>query len=225
MRHLRDIAANAWAQRNWEDILSYIIAAAHRERIPGYWEEAWSPIAMLRKHGYEVLLQYDTVEAVGAPPNDVAGDIVVTVTQTSAVPDGGAAVMQRLTFPQGHTNLRNLLHDLQREFATPGNNHWGDLQDLKALSDFLNIGFFIFADSLQDHGTQCLCGLLQERGNFPYFGVLWWEDPVHFRLGALSRSLGSDYVSMWCVADLPTTWSSLLLFLEKALPRRVLSYH
>ena len=98
----------------------------------------------------------DTVRAVGADPNGSPADIIISVD--SSVPEQGARPRQDHNIPisDGEAKLAILLGLLQDVFSTTGNMHWGDATDARLLSDALGIGFFIFADTLQDKRRCCL---------------------------------------------------------------------
>ena len=104
---------------------------------------------------------------------------------------------------QGEAFLRLLVRDLQIEFQKVGNNHWGDVTDVQALSEALDLGVFIFADRLQDAGQKCLCSFHQTRGDFPYFVSIWWDNPVHFRVAELSFDSGGSFSCFWQPVQIP----------------------
>ena len=101
------------------------------------------------------------------------------------------------------SRLNGLAQALQQELCIAGNHHWGDVSDLQALCNQLNLGVLVFIDRLQDGGKRCLCTVDQLRGDFEFFIAIWWDDPHHFRLYQLSTGQGVEFTSTWSVNGLP----------------------
>ena len=150
-----------------------------------------------------MLLSYDAIVAVSAAPHGDAGDVVVTAQRTNAYRGGGARVEEMVPLDQGLSRFVTLRMDVQSEFRRCGNNHWGDLTDLKALSDALNVGVCMFCDRLQLDGQKFLYNACLQRGDFPFFVGLWWLEPVHFRVGEFRLQPGAPYRCFWSRAALP----------------------
>ena len=201
--HLRNLCSQAWADKTYLDILNYLNSASQQERIPGAWSDQWSPTDLLARHGFGSLLGADTVEALGPNPTGDIGDIVISVTRTVAAAGGGAAVLELVPIAQGEAFLRLLVRDLQIEFQKVGNNHWGDVTDVQALSEALDLGVFIFADRLQDAGRKCLCSVHQTRGDLPYFVSIWWDNRVYFRVALLREGSTCEARCVWRSDALP----------------------
>ena len=202
VRYLRLLSAEFWASRDAEFVLNYLVAGALRERVPGAWMDGWSPREKLCRHGFQQLLQCDTVDAVGASPAN-PGCITITTTETVAERNGGRAAKRMTIIPQGETLLARLVQDVRSELEKLGNNHWGDLGDVRALCERLDLGLLIFADGLQNNGTECLCSLDLTRGNFAYWAAVWWQDGVHFRVGEVACEKDLCYASVWSTDSLP----------------------
>ena len=69
-------------------------------------------------------------------------------------------------------------------FETCGNTHWASQTDIVAVAERLNIGI-LFASREQGSGTW-MAGTNMQRGDFPIWMCIYWEDPVHYRLGQLT---------------------------------------
>jgi hypothetical protein len=197
VQHLRGVCADAWAQKDWLDILNFLVGGAQRERIPGACFDGWSPARKLESHHFGVLAECDSVLALGPDETGDPGDLRVAVVTTDASMGAGAAVEEILVIEQGEAYLATLLQAMQTEFRMCGNNHWADTSDLKSLSEKLNIGSLLFADGLQDNGKQMLCSLDRRRGNFLFFAGIWWQDPIHFRVAEVQTSSEQQFCSCW----------------------------
>ena len=99
--------------------------------------------------------------------------------------------------------MRKLTGDLQLKLGECGDTHWADTTDLRALSEKLQLGILLFANNLQDDGTQCLVSLDQRRADFPYFVSIWWDDPIHFRVAELSTSEAGSFKCFWKATEIP----------------------
>ena len=87
-----------------------------------------------------------------------------------------------------------------------GNVHWGDHNDVKALSDALDVGILLFCNRLQDSGRTCLYNTGSEKHAFPYWIGLYYEDGRHFRVAELSDVMGSPgegFTCFWTGEALP----------------------
>ena len=107
---------------------------------------------------------------------------VLTLQKTVAQRGGGERAEDMVRIDQGLAHLTTMRRALQAEFRRSGNNHWGDLTDVKALSDSLDVGVCLFCDGLQRGGQDILYNVCHQRGNFPYFLAIWWSEPTHFRV-------------------------------------------
>ena len=105
---------------------------------------------------------------------------------------------------QGESVLAGVRSTLKAEFERTGNSHWGMETDVKHLAQALDIGFLVFADSLQKNGSQCLVNLnLQNFEEPAYYVCLWWMEPVHFRLCQLKLSDEGPWNCFFKREDLP----------------------
>ena len=97
---------------------------------------------------------------------------------------GGFREIQPVT--DGLNKLQVLRARLQNIFSTCGDTHWATQTDIAALAERLNIGFIVFASREQGVG-QWIQGLNLERGDFPIWMLVYWEDPAHYTLAQLTR--------------------------------------
>ena len=200
---LREICAESWGQKNWWEVLGYLVSASQRESLPGAWPDDWSPSSLLRKHGFAALLQANSVLAAGPAIGGDSGDMMVSIeVARQHVAQGHEEFLRneaRARIPQELSLMHGLVRELQTEFRKPGNHHWGDISDLEALSKQLDLG----VDRLQAGGSQCLCKVDQVRGDLLFFIAIWWDDPTHFRLAQLKIGAASQYASDWPVSSMP----------------------
>ena len=102
--------------------------------------------------------------------------------------------MQHTSIPYGAVNLALLREDLSNQFTLPGNHHWGSQQDIVMLSQALGIGFIVLTSNAQGKG-QWIQYLNYQRSDYEFWMLLYWEDPVHYRLLQLRTS---DHDSARC---------------------------
>ena len=160
----------------------------------GSFEDKWSPERLLKGTPLEVLLGSESVLAVGEAEHGDSGDLSVRVKRTEAV-KGGSSYDEVLCIAQGVSALvalRCKLHDI---LSQEGNTHWGDSNDVQALSQSLSIGVLMFCDGLQKHGQTCLYSLGLNPGDFAFWMSIWWQEPVHFRRAELCVVAGDDWRS------------------------------
>ena len=167
------------------------------------WPDGWNPVDLLQESHLACIIGMDTVRAVGADPNGSPADIIISVD--SSVPEQGARPRQDHNIPisDGEAKLATLLGLLTDVFSTTGNTHWGDATDARLLSDALGIGFFIFADKLQDKRRCCLYSMNQLRGDFPFFINIWWDEPVHFRAAAFQTAPDAAFDRCYAQSEVP----------------------
>ena len=159
----------------------------------------------MRHHGFGELASCDAVRTVGPNPSPDADseDLVVALTRSSAVPGGSASAEILMPVSQGASVLVALKHALREEFIACGNRHWGTHTDCNAISEHLDVGMLLFADSLQQRGAQCLVNLNALRGVYACLIALWWDGPSHFRLAQYREGTSLPWRSFWRAADLP----------------------
>ncbi len=74
-RHLRNMSAQRFDDWSWEDLLNYVLRAVQDEDT-GFWEDLWSPRALLERSALTALVGYEAVAAIGASVGGDVGDIV-----------------------------------------------------------------------------------------------------------------------------------------------------
>ena len=107
---------------------------------------------------------------------------------------------------------------MKEEFEVSGNHHWGTVTDCAAISEKFDIGILIFADNLQNEGTQCLVNVDAMRGDYAYFIALWWDDPVHFRLAQYRECESMPWRSFWSASDMPQSLRAHYVVCNRAAP-------
>ena len=135
VRYLRCLSAKASTERPPEDFLDYILSCAMHERL-GTFEDRWSPEKILKGTPFEVLLGSESVLAVGEAEDGDSGDLSVRVKRTEVV-KGGSSYDEVLCIEQGLPALVALRCKLNDILSQEGNTHWGDINDVKALSQSL----------------------------------------------------------------------------------------
>ena len=132
---------------------------------------------VLETSGFGFLLDAETVSAVGANEDGEATDIVVSYVQ------GNEVVLKSVS--HGVSQLEILRTRLKEVFQTCGNMHWASPTDIVAVAERLNIGFIIFSSEELGCG-KWIAGTNIERGDFPMWMCIYWDAPVHYRLGQLT---------------------------------------
>ena len=117
------------------------------------------------------------MNAVGANEDGEANDIVVSYKR------GGEYVLAPVA--DGRSKLEVLRTRLRDVFSTCGDTHWASQTDIVAVAGRLNIGFIIFSSQEQE-GAKWIAGTNMERGDFPMWMCIYWDAPVHYRLGQLT---------------------------------------
>jgi len=196
------MCAEELIQWSWEDLLNYFLSGIMNQQL-GQWRDEWNPHDLLWQNDLDCLIGYDTVRAVSDDPRGDPGDILIFADKTPADPTEGQRQEFIIPIQQGRAFLTGLQADLQQVFRTPGNTHWGDSTDASLLAQALNVGFFIFADRLQRQNQACLCSLTLERGNFPYFLAIWWDEPIHFRSFEVKHPNTNALQSCWAASEVP----------------------
>ena len=160
-----------------------------------FWQDLWNPEALLIRHGFECVVNCESVLAVGDDDQGEADDIIIRVAS------GGRDYVYKVS--QGRMKLWALGEDLVDLWQIHGNHHWGDQGDIQRLSEALNLGVFIFCDALQNEGKECLHNIGSQREDFPYWIGIWWDEPVHFRLAKLSFGCDDTSTCFWSSSQLP----------------------
>ena len=169
-----------------------------REAFP----DEWDPLYLLNSNGFRDIKDCDNVLAVEDQEN---GDLKVRVEFTEAY-QGGAHREETLQVEDGREGFLQLRKALQAELRRTGNVHWGDHNDVKALSDALDVGILLFCDDLLDGGGKCMYNTGSEKHAFPYWIGLHYLDEIHFRVAELSDVMGSPgegFTCFWTGEALP----------------------
>ena len=119
-------------------ILSYV-GQSQQKSEP--WLDKYSPRKLLIQCGFESLLGWQSVSAVGANEDGKASDMLIWVSN-------GASVAI-ITVEEGATKLKQLRESLWGIYGTPCRNgggwHWGAHEDACVLAGVLSIGFCVFS--------------------------------------------------------------------------------
>ena len=92
-----------------------------------------------------------------------------------------------MAIENGAVNLALLREDLSNQFTFLGNHHWGAQQDIVMLSEALEIGFIVFT-SIEQGNDQWIQYLNFQRSDYAFWMLLYWEDPIHYRIVRLHTS-------------------------------------
>jgi len=155
------------------------------------------------------LENFVTVAAVQEHAN--GRDLELKVEVTNATQHGGAKEFLYMPIKDGRERLNELRIHVQELLARPGSGHWGNWTDVKALSQRLKIGIFMFCDGLQDGNRQCLynIGADLHPQDFPFWIALWNQADTHFRLAELApfsappNTRSSTYSCFWSATEVP----------------------
>ena len=177
---LRNMVAQRVTRFSPETLLEVVLNCRF-QKVARIWRDSWDPELVLRQTGFDFLLEASTVVYVSAMEYERNSDFVVGYRRRAM---DGEHFEQELV-EDGTIKLEGLRAVLLDVFSTPGNMHWATQTDVAALADHLNMGFIVFASREQGNG-HWMQGLNLERGNFPYWMLIYWEDPMHYRLGQLT---------------------------------------
>ena len=197
VRHLRHLTAETFNRWSWEDLLNFMLRAV-QDQTSGQWQEEWDPVELLADSYLSVLTGYESCVFVSGSPD---GDVGYVLIKLESTPDEGPRMADVIPVTQGLAHLQSMRANLHAEYRRCGNRHWGDVNDLKALSDSLDLGVCTFCDSLQASGF--LYNNCFDRGDFPFFVALWWLEPIHFRMAELSMNAQDTFRSFWAIEDMP----------------------
>ena len=173
-----------------ENLVTYI-----NWRRAGFWHDSWDPEAIMHRYEFSELLHADTIEAVGIDEHNEA-NLLVSYRQRQH--------LRHTSIPNGAVNLALLKEDLSFEFSRMGNHHWGSQQDIVLLSQALGIGFIVFTSHEQGNG-QWIQYLNLQRSDYDFWIMLYWQDPVHYRLVRLHTSRENAPQSFYHRENIPST--------------------
>ena len=193
MTRLRMLSTERFSSWGYEDLLNFVLNA-RQDQGCGTFEDQWNPLYLLNSTGFGDLENCDSVLAVEEQEN---GDVKVRVKITEAY-EGGALREETVQVYDGRERFLHLRKELQAQLRMTGNVHWGDVTDVKALSDALDVGILLFCNRLQDSGRTCLYNTGSEKHAFPYWIGLYYEDGRHFRVAELSDVMGSPGEGFTC---------------------------
>ena len=149
----------------------------HDQNLRQHWRDGWDPLGILETSGFGFLRHAENVNGVGANEDGEATDIVVSYKR------GGVDVLAPVK--HGASQLEVLRTRLRDVFETCGDMHWASQTDIVAVAERLNIGFIIFSSEEQGRG-RWIAGTNMQRGDFPLWMCIYWDAPVHYRLGRLT---------------------------------------
>ena len=211
VKTLRRMAAEGFSRWNPEAVFDFILAEVAR-KTNGISDDEWDPEALLRRHGFHCLFNNDNTPSDsvvafgpdahgydGTDPDSYSGDAVMRVEFT---PEAGVRQETLEHVPEGMWKFTSMRQELQGYFQILGNYHWGTQTDITNLCEALNIGVFLFCDSLQAGGNQSMYNLSAGREDYPYWIAIWWQEPVHFRLAEVCTD-SQGFRSFWRRAEVP----------------------
>ena len=177
VQRLRNCVAAGIRNLGDEDQLENMVTYINWRR-SGYWQDLWDPEDFLHRHGFSQLLHATTIEAVGIDPQNEA-NLLVTYRHRQN--------LLHTAIENGAVNLALLREDLSEKFTQMGNYHWGSQQDVVMLSEALGIGFIVFT-SIEQGNDQWIQYLNFQRSDYEFWMLLYWQDPIHYRLLQLRTS-------------------------------------
>ena len=205
VRRLRSLSANVLVQEPDEVLLDYLLQGVMRERF-NQWPDQWSPTRVLQANSFHDLLHCDTIRAVGPHLAGDVGDIAIAVDVSDPNQAGRGRREELVVVRHGDIHLASLREDLRDTFQRTGNCHWGDATDLRYLCDALDVGFFMFRNNMPAHSARnrtCLYPLQTNRGNFPYFLPVVWDEPLHFTSAEIIFEGDPCYKRSWARDEVP----------------------
>ena len=147
MRRLRMLSTESLSTWGYEDVLNFLVNKCMNQRLgAGYFLDEWNPLHLLHSTGFGCLYNCESVLAFEEQLN---GDAKVRLSFSEAH-RGGTHREETITVEDGRECFFHLRSQLQAELRKSGNIHWGDISDVKALSDTLDVGIFIFCERLQN---------------------------------------------------------------------------
>ena len=199
-RALRHIVGQRVSEKPPEEFLDLMLTWALTEKAaPNTWLDGWSPSELLSECGFDFLLNFENVRAVGCTPGDDP-DSLVFVGRC-----GSHDVSYRVD--NGNVILDNLRRACQNHLSIMGNHHWGTATDVVMLSEALNVGFMILSNTAQQWNAQdsrWMFGLNLERADFPYWMTLYNIDQTHFQLLACTDlNSGPTETCIFSAAETP----------------------
>ena len=208
--HLRKLSASALDSWAPEALLDFALRAAVDYKL-GSFEDQWSPhpLQMLEDTGFGILQHCESVQAFGDALEGEAGDTVLRLAFTDARRGGGGRREELVLVCQGRVKLEQLRSSIQAQIVELGNVHWGNQFDVNSLSTLLDLGVFMFCDSLQNGGRECLYNIGSTKNTFPYWIALWWMEPVHFRVLQVGYPTSHEdqsamtFTTCWTQEELP----------------------
>ena len=193
VQKLRDFVAGRVAGQTEETLLNMRINFQNQKQL-GWWHDDWHPSALLCGHGFGFALAMDTVEGVGANEDGMPTDIVVQCRRGQE--------LQPHVVEDGANKLAMLRVAVADVFRTCGNLHWATETDIAALAEHLGIGFIVFASREQGTG-KWIQGLSLERGDYAYWMMIYWIDPVHYQLAQFHRDGDPEPRTFFAIDDVP----------------------
>ena len=166
------------------------------------WHDAYDPTEVLTRCGFGELAKAE-VESVLAVDFSGPGGEELRIKYRCSAPDASEASFDTaLCLLQGGIALAKLREAMRAVFQVPGNAHWGTAMDIACLAEAMNMGFLVFSNVPQG-GNRWLYSLGLQRGNYPYWLVLYCADTTHFQLGNLRNVDSVSGRSAFAEAQVP----------------------
>ena len=179
---LRNMVAEHIACFPPETLLEMALSFRRQQRLRVNWHDDWDPLGVLRASGFASLQDADAIQAIGPNEDGRATDIVVSYTARTDPEQ--ESTLELMPVQEGASKLEILRTRMKDIFSTCGNTHWATQTDIAAVAERLNIGFIVLASREQGE-DRWIQGLNLERGNFPIWMLIYWQDPAHYRLARL----------------------------------------
>ena len=108
-----------------------------------------------------------------------------------------------LRLDSGESRLRQARSTLCDILRRPGNIHWGTQTDVLHLSLAFQIGFLVFVSRQQGNGKWIQYLNYPSGVQFEHWVILYWDDPMHYRLGEVTVDAQSTPTTFFLSRDMP----------------------
>ena len=157
---LRRIVGQRASEKPPEEFLDLMLTWALSEKAaPQAWLDRWSPSQVLAECGFDFLLEFENIRAVGCTPGDDPNSLVFVGRH------GPDDINHRVE--NGSVILDNLRRACEEHLSIMGNHHWGTVTDVVMLCEALNMGFIIMSNTIQQQNARdprWMFGLTLESG-------------------------------------------------------------
>ena len=206
-----------------EDFLNMLVNFALEKRIGVAWRDEWNPLVELRKHGFRMLAGANVVDVrVAQPDEQGVGNLALVYRMADArLPEDLAGAPRRqelepiVSVQNGMVKLYELRETIRAKFSTCGNEHWGTVTDVAALTDSFDIGIIVFSNREMGLG-RWMYSTVPKKRVYPYWIMLYCIDNVHFVLAEFYDAARREYTCFFPNDRLPDPLREHWLFCNPA---------